>query len=102
MADFKYSAKSAGGATVEGTISADTKAAAVSELRKKNLTIIRLDEDRARRLPFGAGKATLAGAAGNERARRRQTATGTRHTRDGNPHSLAPPANRVRTCPNCK
>jgi len=68
MADFKYSAKSAGGATVEGTISAETKAAAVSELRKKNLTIIRLDEDKARRLPFGAGKTTLAGAAEQERA----------------------------------
>lgn len=68
MADFKYSAKSAGGSTVEGTISADSKAAAVSELRKKNLTIIRLDENKVRRLPFGAGKATLAGAASEERA----------------------------------
>ncbi|MGB0331180.1 MAG: type II secretion system F family protein [Planctomycetota bacterium] len=68
MADFKYSAKSAGGATVEGMISADTKAAAVSELRKKNLTIIRLDEDKARRLPFGSGRTTLAGAAAQERS----------------------------------
>ncbi len=52
MADFKYSAKSPGGSTVEGTITAETKAAAVSELRKKNLVIIKLDEERARRMPF--------------------------------------------------
>ena len=40
MADFKYSAKNAGGSTVEGSISAESKAAAVSELRKKNLIIL--------------------------------------------------------------
>ncbi|MDB4780281.1 type II secretion system F family protein, partial [Planctomycetota bacterium] len=62
MADFKYSAKSPGGSTVEGTITAETKAAAVSELRKKNLVIIKLDEERGRRMPFGSGKATFAGA----------------------------------------
>ena len=62
MADFKYSAKSPGGSTVEGTITAETKAAAVSELRKKNLVIIKLDEERARRISFGSGKTTLAGS----------------------------------------
>ena len=52
MADFRYSAKNAGGSTVEGMISADSKSAAVSELRKKNLIILKLDEEKERRGPF--------------------------------------------------
>ena len=55
MADFRYSAKNAGGSTVQGTISADSRSAAVSELRKKNLVILKLDEAKARRRPFGVG-----------------------------------------------
>ncbi len=61
MADFKYSAKNAGGSTVEGSISAESKAAAVSELRKKNLIILSLDEERARRMPFRSRKAAPSG-----------------------------------------
>ena len=55
MADFKYAAKSPGGSTVEGTITAETKAAAVAELRKKNLVIIKLDEGGRAKLPVRQG-----------------------------------------------
>ena len=68
MAEFKYAAKGPGGATVEGTIQAETKAEAVAELRKKNLIILRLDEGSGRKRPFqtrkagaGAGKAPTRG-----------------------------------------
>lgn len=44
MINFKYAAKGPGGQTVEGTIAAATKAEAVSELRKQNLVVMRLDE----------------------------------------------------------
>lgn len=40
---FKYAAKGPTGQTVEGTISAATKAEAVAELRKQNLVVMRLD-----------------------------------------------------------
>jgi len=41
--NYKYAAKGPGGQTVEGTISAGTKAEAVAELKKKNLVVMRLD-----------------------------------------------------------
>ncbi|MEM1453189.1 MAG: type II secretion system F family protein [Planctomycetota bacterium] len=56
MAEFKYAAKNAGGSTVEGTISAETKADAVAELRKKNLIILKLNEGSARKIPFSRSK----------------------------------------------
>ena len=52
MAEFKYAAKDQGGSTVEGTISAASKADAVAELRKKNLIILKLDEGASRKRPF--------------------------------------------------
>lgn len=66
MADFKYSAKNAGGSTVEGSISAESKAAAVSELRKKNLIILSLDEERARRMPFRSRKTAPSGGSAGD------------------------------------
>ena len=44
MNQFKYAAKGPTGQTVEGTISAGTKAEAVAELRKQNLVVMRLDQ----------------------------------------------------------
>ncbi len=52
MAEFKYAAKDSGGATVEGTIQAESKADAVAELRKKNLIILKLDAGSGRRKHF--------------------------------------------------
>ena len=43
MIQYKYAAKGPGGKTVEGSISAPTKAEAVAELRKQNLIVMRLD-----------------------------------------------------------
>ena len=48
MIHFKYAAKGPGGQTVEGTISAQSKAEAVAELRKQDLVIMRLDEEGVR------------------------------------------------------
>lgn len=56
MAEFKYAAKNAGGATVEGTITAENKAEAVAELRKKNLIILKLNEGRGGKIPFSRAK----------------------------------------------
>ena len=64
MADFKYAAKDQGGSTVEGTISAESKADAVAELRRKNLIILKLDEGASRKLSFKRG----AGAAADDAA----------------------------------
>lgn len=44
MTTFKYAAKDPAGKTVEGTIQANDKNEAVAELRKKNLTAMRVDE----------------------------------------------------------
>lgn len=66
MADFRYSAKNAGGSTVEGMISADSKSAAVSELRKKNLIILKLDEEKERRGPFRSMRRSSASAVPDE------------------------------------
>ncbi len=65
MAEFKYAAKDAGGTTVEGVITAESKADAVAELRKKNLIILKLAEGGARKRPFqGAKEDKPKGAAG--------------------------------------
>ena len=47
MITFKFSANGPGGQSVEGTISADSRAEAVAELRSKKLTIVRMDESGA-------------------------------------------------------
>lgn len=44
MTTFKYAAKDPAGKTVEGTIQANDKNEVVAELRKKNLTAMRVDE----------------------------------------------------------
>ena len=73
MADFKYAAKDQGGSTVEGTISAESKADAVAELRKKNLIILKLDEGAGRKLPFQRGAGAAAdGAAPTKGASKRK------------------------------
>ncbi|MFT5155320.1 MAG: type II secretory pathway component PulF, partial [Planctomycetota bacterium] len=43
MTTFNYAAKGPGGQTVEGQITAESKAEAVAELRGKNLMVMRLD-----------------------------------------------------------
>ena len=43
MINFKYAAKGPSGKTVEGNISATSKAEAVAELRRQNLVVMRLD-----------------------------------------------------------
>ncbi len=53
MASFKYAAKKPSGQTVEGTISADDKNAAVAELRRQNLVVLKVDAQSAK--PAGGG-----------------------------------------------
>ena len=48
MAEFQYAAKDPGGQTVQGSISAETKADAVAELRRQNLVVLKLDEGKAK------------------------------------------------------
>lgn len=43
MTSFKYAAKKPTGQTVEGTIQADDKGAAVAELRRQNMTVLKLE-----------------------------------------------------------
>ncbi|MHC4261261.1 MAG: type II secretion system F family protein [Planctomycetota bacterium] len=44
MPVFKYAAKNAAGKTVEGSLDAEDRSSAVSELRKQNLTTVRVDQ----------------------------------------------------------
>ena len=57
MATFKYAAKDQGGRTVEGVVEASDRGNAVSELRRKNLVVLRVDEAGA----FAAKGAGLGG-----------------------------------------
>ncbi len=57
MAEFQYAAKDPAGATVQGTISAETKADAVAELRRQNLVVLKLDEAGAKGKKKGATQA---------------------------------------------
>lgn len=59
MADFQYAAKDPAGTTVQGTITAESKAEAVAELRRQNLVVLRLDEGGGK----GRKKATSAAGA---------------------------------------
>ncbi|MFT4538357.1 MAG: type IV pilus assembly protein PilC [Planctomycetota bacterium] len=63
MTTFNYAAKGPGGQTVEGQITAESKAEAVAELRGKNLMVMRLDaakggskKTRGTRGPISLGK----------------------------------------------
>lgn len=47
MTTFKYAAKGPGGKTVEGTINANDKNEAVTELRKQNLVVMKVEETAA-------------------------------------------------------
>jgi len=58
VAEFQYAAKDPAGATVQGSISAESKADAVAELRRQNLVVVRLDEDQKR--AFGRGRKAAA------------------------------------------
>jgi type IV pilus assembly protein PilC len=48
VASFKYAAKKTTGQTVEGTIQADDKTAAVSELRRQNLVVLTVEAQTAK------------------------------------------------------
>ena len=52
MASFKYAAKKTTGQTVEGTIQADDRNAAVNELRRQNLVVLNVEASAAK--PGGA------------------------------------------------
>ncbi len=57
MPTFKYLAKNQDAKTVTGKISADDKNAVIEELRKRNLTIVKLDEiKQAKQITFGPKK----------------------------------------------
>lgn len=78
MNQFKYAAKGPAGQTVEGTISAGSKAEAVAELRKQNLVVMRLDEASARNRGLKEmrfGKAKVKGKKGELVIFTRQLAT---------------------------
>lgn len=48
MASFKYAAKKTTGQTVEGTINADDKNAAVAELRRQSLVVLKVEQQSGR------------------------------------------------------
>lgn len=58
MADFTYAAKDPAGSTVQGTISAQSKAEAVAELRRQNLVVLKLDESsgKGKKKPLAAAE----------------------------------------------
>jgi type IV pilus assembly protein PilC len=74
---FKYAAKGPSGQTVEGTISASTKAEAVAELRKQNLVVMRLDASSGKKGlgEFRFGKVKIKGKKGELVIFTRQLAT---------------------------
>lgn len=61
MSNFKYAAKGPSGKTVEGTISAATKAEAVAELRKQNLVVMQLDPTGDKKAKGGPRKSMTIG-----------------------------------------
>lgn len=63
MPTFKYSAKSAEGKTISGTLSAGSAAEAVGELRRRNLVVFDL---KASGKGGGGGAAALSGMLGND------------------------------------
>jgi type IV pilus assembly protein PilC len=80
VADFQYAAKDPAGATVQGTISADSKAEAVAELRRQNLVVLRLDEGagKARKKGASRGNTPVTGKVMRARAKRRDVVIFTR------------------------
>ncbi len=81
MSNFKYAAKEPSGKTVEGTISAGTKAEAVAELRRQNLIVMRLDEASGKGKKGKAGKQKgdkVKGASGKPRGKKSEVVIFTR------------------------
>lgn len=78
MADFQYAAKDPAGTTVQGTISADSKADAVAELRRQNLVVVRLDEGGAKTKRRLASIEIGGGRKGKVKAKRRDVVIFTR------------------------
>ncbi|MFT5286240.1 MAG: type IV pilus assembly protein PilC [Planctomycetota bacterium] len=66
MATFRYAAKDASGKTIEGTIQAAGKGEVVSELRKQDLVVIRVEEGKKGKKAKGDKKAS--GGNGKEKA----------------------------------
>lgn len=64
MSNFRYAAKDAAGKTVEGQIEAEDRGAALAELRRKNLTPMKVEEGKAGK-PAKAPKAPKATAGGS-------------------------------------
>lgn len=62
MGTFRYAAKDATGKTVEGTIQAEDRSEAVAELRRQNLTVVRMVSGGAKNKKEG-GKSKLTGKA---------------------------------------
>lgn len=59
MTSFKYAAKGPGGKTVEGTINANDKAEALSELRRQDLVVMRVEPTSAARKKAAGGSFSL-------------------------------------------
>ncbi len=55
MTSFKYAAKAPGGKTVEGTIQAGDKGEALAELRRQNLVVTMVEEQKLRGFQFSLG-----------------------------------------------
>jgi type IV pilus assembly protein PilC len=58
---FKYAAKAPGGKTVEGTINANDKNEAVAELKKQNLTVMKVEESASSKKPASAKAGAFGG-----------------------------------------
>jgi len=80
VADFQYAAKDPAGTTVQGTISAESKAEAVAELRRQNLVVLRLDEGsgKGRKKRASGGAAPPTGKMVRIKAKRRDVVIFTR------------------------
>ncbi len=62
MANFKYLAKNGAGQTIQGTVSAKDQTEALSELRRKNLVVLQVNRESARKVAAGGG-ASIGGIA---------------------------------------
>ncbi|MEZ6014119.1 MAG: type II secretion system F family protein [Planctomycetota bacterium] len=78
MADFQYAAKDPAGATVQGTISAESKADAVAELRRQNLVVLRLDQSAGKSKAKSSGSEPVTGKKVRIKAKRRDVVIFTR------------------------
>lgn len=78
MTNYKYAAKGPGGKTVEGTIEATDRQEVLTELRRQNLTVVRIDEMSGMRKRSGAGKKTVSSRGAKPRAKRTELVLFTR------------------------